>query len=94
MYFQHSGDLWADYPELVADAERRAHARRWTNRQSGYSAVRDGTAEVLIVAEAMHDSASADVPALTAELAGELTEVWAGTPVTAMVSRSAPRFTA
>src|SRR5437588_8530490 len=42
---------------IFADKASRAHARRWTNRQSGYSAVQKGTTAVLIVAEAMHGSA-------------------------------------
>jgi DNA/RNA-binding domain of Phe-tRNA-synthetase-like protein len=47
-----------DREVIFADAAHRAHARRWTNRQSGYSAVRDETASVLIVAEALHESAT------------------------------------
>jgi DNA/RNA-binding domain of Phe-tRNA-synthetase-like protein len=39
------------------DSGGRAHARRWTNRQSGYSAVWDTTSTVLIVAEAMRPQA-------------------------------------
>jgi DNA/RNA-binding domain of Phe-tRNA-synthetase-like protein len=35
---------------IFADEARRAHARRWTNRQSGLSAVTEQTANVLIVA--------------------------------------------
>jgi hypothetical protein len=48
---------------------------------------------VLIVAEAMHDSASSDIPELIAAVADELNAVWAITPVTAVLSQSAPRFT-
>ncbi|GAA2359879.1 B3/B4 domain-containing protein [Nonomuraea africana] len=61
---------------IFADAERRAHARRWTNRQSGHSAVRDTTDAVLIVAEAMHATAAADVKELTTVLAHELERTW------------------
>jgi DNA/RNA-binding domain of Phe-tRNA-synthetase-like protein len=78
---------------IFADAGGRAHARRWTNRQSGQSAVRDTTTNVLIVAEALHASAFADVPRLTATLADELTGRWpALKPTTALLTRSAPRF--
>jgi DNA/RNA-binding domain of Phe-tRNA-synthetase-like protein len=77
---------------IFADQAGQVHARRWTNRQSGRSAVSDPTAAVLIVAEAMHDSASNDVPELIAAVAGELKAVWSATPVTAMLSQSAPRF--
>ncbi|MET9063988.1 B3/B4 domain-containing protein [Streptosporangium sandarakinum] len=77
---------------IFTDAAGRAHARRWTNRQSGYSAVRDTTATVLIVTEAMHDTASADVPELVAAVTGELGRVWGSTPRSAILSRSTPRF--
>src|SRR5690349_8716475 len=65
---------------IFADEAGQAHARRWTNRQSGLSAVQDGTADVLIVAEALHDTASQDVPALLTAIAAELDAVWSGTP--------------
>jgi DNA/RNA-binding domain of Phe-tRNA-synthetase-like protein len=77
---------------IFADEAGRAHARRWTNRQSGRSAVRDGTSSVLIVAEAMHVSAPADVQTLTAAVANELRAIWSITPKCALLSRAAPRF--
>jgi DNA/RNA-binding domain of Phe-tRNA-synthetase-like protein len=77
---------------IFADAGGRAHARRWTNRQSGHSAVRDGTTGVLIVAEALHASARTDIPRLTATLADELAGHWPVKPATAVLTRSAPRF--
>jgi DNA/RNA-binding domain of Phe-tRNA-synthetase-like protein len=77
---------------IFADAAGRAHARRWTNRQSGYSAARDTTTAVLVVAEAMHGSASADVPKLTATVADELNGIWSVTPNTATLTQSSPRF--
>ncbi len=86
-----------EHPEpgevIFADARGQAHARRWTNRQSGRSAVRPATGTVLVVAEALHDTAPADVPRLCTALAEELTAVWSTTPVTAVLSRSAPGFT-
>ncbi len=93
-YVTFSGDIeHPDAHEVVfADNAGRAHARRWTNRQSGYSAVRDTTTAVLIVAEAMHGSASADVQRLTAALADELNAVWSVTPKTTVLSQSSPRF--
>ena len=77
---------------IFADNAGQAHARRWTNRQSGKSAVRDTTTSVLIVAEAMHDSAPVDIERLVATLAGELNGVWSVTPKTELLSQSAPRF--
>jgi DNA/RNA-binding domain of Phe-tRNA-synthetase-like protein len=77
-YLTFSGEV--EHPEphevIFADGDNRAHARRWTNRQSGYSAVRDETASVLIVAEAMHESAGADIDHLTAALTEELQALW------------------
>jgi DNA/RNA-binding domain of Phe-tRNA-synthetase-like protein len=77
---------------IFVDAAGRAHARRWTNRQSGFSAVQDKTSAVLVVVEAMHESAHADVPKLVAALAHGLTAGWSTTPVTAVLTASAPRF--
>ena len=58
------------------DAAGRAHARRWTHRQSGLSAVREQTSTVLIVMEAVHPAARHDVDALTAELGQAIAQVW------------------
>ena len=77
---------------IFADNAGRAHARRWTHRQSGYSAVRDTTTAILIVAEAMHGTASADVQNLTTAIADELNIIWSVTPRTTILSQSSPRF--
>jgi DNA/RNA-binding domain of Phe-tRNA-synthetase-like protein len=93
-YLTFSGEI--EHPEpgevIFADEAGRAHARRWTNRQSGYSAVRDDTNSVLIVAEAMHDAAADDIPRLVETIAGELSAVWTVAPKSAILSSSAPRF--
>ncbi|WP_433441579.1 B3/B4 domain-containing protein [Nonomuraea sp. CA-141351] len=93
-YLTFSGETEHPPPgEVVfADAEGRAHARRWTNRQSGHSAVRDTTTDVLIVAEALHETAGADVERLMATIADELAAIWPVTPKTATLTRSSPRF--
>jgi DNA/RNA-binding domain of Phe-tRNA-synthetase-like protein len=78
---------------IFADQAGQAHARRWTNRQSGRSAVRDTTSTVLIVAEALHDSAATDIRELTATLASELQIAWSRTPQTAILTAAEPRFT-
>ncbi len=78
---------------IFADQAGRAHARRWTNRQSGRSAVRDGTAAVLIVAEALHEQAPSDVRELTATLAAEIGAVWPVSPESAILTSAGPRFT-
>jgi DNA/RNA-binding domain of Phe-tRNA-synthetase-like protein len=94
-YLTFSGQTENPSPHEVifADQARQVHARRWTNRQSGLSAVRASTTAALIVAEAMHGSASSDVPRLIAAIAEELTAIWSITPVAAVLSQSAPRFT-
>lgn len=78
---------------IFADAAGNAHARRWTNRQSGRSAVRETTSEVLIVAEALHPTAATDVPAATTELGARLRDVWGVDPSTANLDAGSPRFT-
>jgi DNA/RNA-binding domain of Phe-tRNA-synthetase-like protein len=78
---------------IFCDQAGRAHARRWTNRQSGLSAVRDSTASALIVAEALHESAGADMRRLLAALTGELSALWPVSPASVVLDRSSPRFT-
>ncbi|GHE46073.1 hypothetical protein GCM10017673_55090 [Streptosporangium violaceochromogenes] len=93
-YLTFSGETERPAPHEVifADTAGRAHARRWTNRQSGLSAVRDTTGEVLVVAEAVHATAAEDVLRLTAVVADELKALWAATPETALLSASSPYF--
>jgi DNA/RNA-binding domain of Phe-tRNA-synthetase-like protein len=94
-YLTFSGETEHPGPREVifADQAGHVHARRWTNRQSGLSAVQGSTATVLIVAEAMHESASSDVAELIAAVADELKALWPVVPVTAVLSRAEPRFT-
>jgi DNA/RNA-binding domain of Phe-tRNA-synthetase-like protein len=93
-YWTFSGQTEAPEPREVifADGAGRAHARRWTNRQSGLSAVRDDTSSVLIVAEAVHATASTDVATLVATLAAEVQSLWSVTPKSTLLSQKAPRF--
>jgi DNA/RNA-binding domain of Phe-tRNA-synthetase-like protein len=84
----------APHEVIFADQAGRAHARRWTNRQSGRSAVRPSTTDALIVAEALHDSAPSDMRDLTAALAAALAETWSVTPAVAVLTATAPRFMA
>jgi DNA/RNA-binding domain of Phe-tRNA-synthetase-like protein len=93
-YLTFAGDTENPEPDEIvfADEADRAHARRWTNRQSRLSAVTDTTASVLIVAEAMHDNALADIQKLTATVADELTAIWSSTPTTRILSAESPRL--
>lgn len=93
-YLTFSGET--EHPEpgevIFADQAGNAHARRWTNRQSGLSAVRDDTGAVLIVAEALHDTAQADIVLLTTTLGDAIAGVWPSKPKSALLSRSEPHF--
>jgi len=92
-YLTFSGET--EHPDahevIFADAAGRAHARRWTNRQSAYSAVRGSTSAVMIVAEAMHASALADIERLTATIADELSAIWSVAVMPTILSPSSPR---
>jgi len=78
---------------IFADQAGQAHARRWTNRQSGRSAVSPATSTVLIVAEALHEGAATTIPKLIEALAAEIASTWAVTPQTAVLTPASPRFT-
>jgi DNA/RNA-binding domain of Phe-tRNA-synthetase-like protein len=78
---------------IFADDASQAHARRWTNRQSALSAVRPDSARALIIAEAMHDDAVADVEALLDELQPVLTVVRAEPVTVARLSNDQPSIT-
>lgn len=94
-YLTFSGEVEhpAAHEVIFADGAGRAHARRWTNRQSGLSAVQNSTTAALIVAEAMHDSASSDMRELTAAVADELDATWSAKPTVMVLSQSSPSFT-
>lgn len=77
---------------VFADDAGQAHSRRWTNRQSASSAVRDRTTEVLVVVEALHDGAAADVDSLLTALSGEIASTWQVQPETALLSAARPAF--
>lgn len=92
-YLSFSGQV--EHPDagevIFADDIGEAHARRWTNRQSASSAIRE-TTTALIVTEAMHATASSDVGELLAALVHELNVAWSATPVTAILKQSSPQF--
>lgn len=93
-YLTFGGEI--EHPDvnevIFADGAERAHARRWTNRQSGLSAVRQQTRSVLIVAEALHASAGEDIGRLVATLSEALAHHWTVQPKTGMLSLASPRF--
>ncbi len=87
----------AEHPEpgevVFADSSGRAHARRWTHRQSCACAVSDTTTTALIITEALHDTAPTAIRTLQAALTDALTTTWHTTPVSAVLSEDAPSFT-
>jgi DNA/RNA-binding domain of Phe-tRNA-synthetase-like protein len=78
-------------PLFVVDEADRVHARRWTNRQGAHSAVSDSTTSVLIVAEALHDSARSDAGRLAAALVVDLRDVWSLAPSASLLAAESPR---
>ncbi|SFB61540.1 B3/B4 domain-containing protein (DNA/RNA-binding domain of Phe-tRNA-synthetase) [Rhizobium sp. NFR07] len=85
-YETFSGDI--EHPEpgevIFADEDARAHARRWTNRQSGWSAVRANTAQAMIVTEALHETGHDDIAALVSLLLVAMPTLWPAAKVAEM----------
>lgn len=77
-YESFSGET--EHPEadevIFADASHRAHARRWTHRQSGWSAISPTSTQAFIVSEALHSTAEKDVADLISSLCKWLRTVW------------------
>ena len=94
-YLTFGGETEHPAPGEVVFADRagQAHARRWTNRQSGRSAVSAATGTVLIVAEALHEDAATGIRGLTKALATEIARTWPATPQTAILTAAEPCFT-
>ncbi len=67
---------------IYADDSRRAHARRWTNRQSGWSAINSETKTALIVTEALHETAQQDTDKLINSLMTTLKQLWPASKIT------------
>lgn len=93
-YLTFGGEVEHPEPGEVSfvDDQGNAHARRWTHRQSGLSAIRDNTSDVLIVAEAMHAGGREDVARLVEALREGLREVWGIAAGCGQLSASDPRF--
>ncbi|QWF76709.1 B3/B4 domain-containing protein [Amycolatopsis sp. CA-230715] len=70
--FQGTAEHPAPGEIVYVDEDGHAHSRRWAFRQSARSVVTDRTDRVLVVAEALHDTASEDLGALARELADGL----------------------
>jgi DNA/RNA-binding domain of Phe-tRNA-synthetase-like protein len=77
---------------IFADGGGQAHARRWSHRQSGSSGVSETTRDILIVSEAHHPTAFADMERLITALSGELQTHWGVTPRSAILTADTRRF--
>ena len=77
---------------IFADAAGHAHARRWTFRQSRRSTVTAETRDVLIVAEGLHPTAAADVPALIDALAEHIADLWGAPRQRAVLTAASPQI--
>ncbi|GAA2770687.1 phenylalanine--tRNA ligase beta subunit-related protein [Streptomyces rameus] len=74
------------------DSANRSHARRWTHRQSGHSAVGAHTDRVLVVAEAMHEGGADSVAQVMKTIEEEVAAHWGATTATAVLTRETPEF--
>jgi DNA/RNA-binding domain of Phe-tRNA-synthetase-like protein len=92
-YLGFDGEIEAPEPGEViyTDGAGQAHARRWTFRQSRRSTVTADTRQVLIVAEALHATAAADIPRLLDELAGALARLGAVPRRQTVLTAASPR---
>jgi DNA/RNA-binding domain of Phe-tRNA-synthetase-like protein len=77
---------------IFVDDANNAHARRWSHRQSGSSAVRPDTANILVVSEGLHDTAPADLAKLIDNLAAGLTGIGATVHTRDLLSTDHRRF--
>ncbi len=93
-YLTFAGEI--EHPEpgevIFADAANQAHARRWTNRQSGLSAVSESTSSVLIVSEAMHATASTDMTRLIEAVSSQIGDVWGANVSSKVLTPLEPEF--
>ncbi len=93
-YLAFSGEIETPSPGEVIfrDAANQVHARRWTFRQSRLSTVSQETAQVLIVSEGLHETASKDVRELIETLSEELATIEAPPRCKTILSAEKPRF--
>ena len=93
-YATFGGELAHPEPGEVSfvDSKGQAHARRWTHRQSGLSAVAADTADVLIVIEGVHADARTDVDRLAGAIEQAVAACWTVQPAAGRLSKESPVF--
>ena len=77
---------------ILCDGLEHAHGRRWTFRQSWQSIVTSETKQVLVLCEAMHESADADVPVLMEKLTEGISALWSPPQQRGMITAASDRF--
>jgi len=77
---------------ILCDAVDHAHGRRWTFRQSWQSIVTPDTQKVLVLCEAMHESADVDVPVLMDQLAEGISALWSPPKQRGMITATSDRL--
>lgn len=84
-YLAFNGDIEtpAEGEVIFADADKHAHARRWTFRQSRRSTINPDTEKALIITEGLHETAAQDIQTLLGILIKNIREIWSvsGDPV-------------
>ena len=77
---------------ILCDSRDHAHGRRWTFRQSWRSIVTPKTKKVLVLCEAMHESADADVPVLMDKLAEGIGSLWSPPKKRGLITAASERL--
>ena len=95
VYRTFAGDI--EHPSageiIYADDARHAHSRRWVTRQSGLSGVTAQTRRVLIVAEAVHQTAAYDVAVVMDTIARHAIGRWQPSGPARLLSAADPAVT-
>lgn len=76
---------------ILCDAADHAHGRRWTFRQSRQSTVSPTTTKVLVICEALHETAREDVSTVMDALAETITALWSPPLCRAILTADTPR---
>ena len=77
---------------ILCDALDHAHGRRWTFRQSWQSIVTPQTKNVMVLCEAMHQSADEDVPMLMDKLAEGIGALWSSPQKRGLITAASGRL--
>ncbi len=77
---------------VFADAANQLHARRWTFRQSRPSTVSPTTSKVLVISEALHETALVDVSQLLDELTEQVITRWSAPKQRAILTVEEPKL--